>query len=135
MRHKDLSVTIALCASLVAHAVLAIALAEQQVHELSQSLHQPPIDLKSFLARHPQATELPDVQAIPLPELAALPAPKLPEVPVYEELFGEHGGKGKGLKSAPGEAPMQARLADQEQASLTPHPGPAGEKDPGSSGN
>lgn len=121
MRPRDLSVTIALCVSLVVHAVLMLALTEGEILDQRKFLHHPPLDRSALAAHHADFAE-------PSPIAAALPEPELPE-----ELFGEHGGKGKASSSAAGDHPMEARKADEVQAALTPNPGDRAES-PSSAG-
>src|SRR4051812_25888667 len=117
MKRRDLSVTIALCVSLAVHAMILVALAAVDVHELSRSLHHPPPDLRALLAFRPKPAA-PDRPAI-------VPPPPPPDPVDYEELFGERGTKGKAANSSPGDQPMEAQQGSQEQAALTPRPGVA----------
>jgi TonB family protein len=135
MRRRDLSVTIALCLSLLAHGLGMFALTELEIRELGRGTYQPPFDLAGWIARHPKASELAaDPEPPKLPLAQALPEPQLPE---DEELFGERGSKGKAMNSSPGKVPMQAQEAPQEQAALTTNPGPAGDgpSNPGNDGD
>ena len=125
MRRRDLSVTIALCLSLLAHGIGIIALTAREIQELNRATYQPPFDLHAWLMKHPRPGDLQSPPEASQPPLArVLPEPKLPDE--YEELFGEHGSKGKGMNASPGEQPMQAPEAPQDQAALTTIPGPAG---------
>jgi hypothetical protein len=128
MKRRDLSVTIALCVSLAVHAMILLALAAVEVHELSRSLHHPAPDLHALLALRPRSAT-PD-----RPMIAPPPADPVD----YEELFGERGSKGAAANSSPGDQPMEAPQGSQEQAALTPRPGlpnsAAGQSNPSSGG-
>src|SRR4051812_36905542 len=109
MRRRDLSLTIALCVSLLMHGVGMFALLRQEVARLVSSLHQPPIDPSTVAV----ATSRPRLPAPPPP-----PAPaedqSLPRLPEFEELFGERGSNGEASNSSKGDVAMQAREAPEE---------------------
>src|SRR5258707_48926 len=119
MKRRDLTVTIALCASLVAHGLGMFAITENEIHELKAQLYQRPLDWKDWLARHGRLIADEERQE----EVAqALPEPKV-EIQEFEDLLGERGANGKGMNSSPGERPLEAPEAYQDQAALTRHPG------------
>ena len=135
MQRKDLSVTTALCVSLLVHGVGMIALTEYEIHTQTRSLHHPPFNLRQWLAQHPNGADHRLIAESPEPTLAkAIPEPKLPPLPEFDELFGERGAKGKAVNASLGEQLMQARQAPQEQAALTPNPG-AADSGPSERGN
>jgi hypothetical protein len=105
---KDRSVTIALCVSMMVHAAILLVLTEREIRQLARLLYHPPTDVRWYLLGHARAVAPADK--------------KIAET--FDELFGEHGGIGKASSSSPGELPMLARQAEEEQASLTPNPGP-----------
>jgi TonB family protein len=95
MRHRDISLTIALCASLTAHALLSRALADRYV---AANRH-------IYLAALPGEAVTEDHILQP-----ALRPPAL------ELDLGSPDGKGNALDTSPGDEPMQARQADDNQA-------------------
>src|SRR4051794_34873189 len=105
---KDRSVTIALCVSMMVHAAILLVLTEREIRQLASLLYHPPADVRWYLLGHPRAVAPADKKV----------------AETFDELFGEHGGLGKASSSSPGELPMLARQAEEEQASLTPNPGP-----------
>src|SRR5256885_5964853 len=113
MKRRDLSLTIALCVSLLMHGFGFFAVVREEVARLAQALHRPAIDPASL-----------GIGLLDEKPTTALPPPdqKLPE-PDFEELFGERGSKGEAVNSSNGELLMQTREAPQEQAALTPNPG------------
>lgn len=95
MRHRDISLTIALCASLTAHALFSRALADRYVAANRQI----------YLAGFPGEVVTEDHLVQP----AVRP-------PALELDLGSPDGTGNALDTSPGEEPMQARQADENQA-------------------
>ncbi len=95
MRHRDISLTIALCVSLTAHALFSRALADRYVAANRQI----------YLAGLPGEVVTDDHIVQP----AVRP-------PALELNLGSPDGTGNALDTSPGEEPMQARQADGNQA-------------------
>lgn len=106
----NVTLTAAICASLVIHGLAYDAVVWERTHELAAMIPQGPVDLKLLLLEKEKA--------------------KIAQLEV-EDLFGEHNTRGKGANSSPGDLPAQTHKADQDQAQLTPHPG---EASPGGNG-
>ena len=124
MQRKDISITIALCVSLVAHGVGMIALTEYEIRVQTRAIHQDPFDLLAWLKHHQSAGRFAMAREEITPPLPEAPQePKIPPQIEYRELFGERGSKGKAINSSPGELLLQGQRADEEQASLTTNPG------------
>jgi TonB family protein len=94
MRRRDLSLTIALCTSLIVHAAISRALADRFV-----ATHQ-----HISLAGNARDTAQADVIATPV-------APP----PALEFDLGSPDGHGSAIEATPGDVPMQARQADEDQ--------------------
>ncbi|HTL29158.1 MAG TPA: TonB family protein [Tepidisphaeraceae bacterium] len=95
MRRRDLSLTVALCASLTVHALLSRALVDRFVAENRQ------IRLAGAPVESSVTSELVKPAITP---------------PTLEFDLGDPDAKGTALDSAPGEKPMRARQGDQDQA-------------------
>jgi TonB family protein len=113
MKPTDLTLTIALCASLLLHGLVIDALIERQTHQVALTIRQPPFNLAALLAAKASVQTV----AIILPEPPPKPKPQI------EDIFGERHSHGTGLNSTAGDQPMQAPMATQNQATLTPKPG------------
>ncbi|HYE21786.1 MAG TPA: TonB C-terminal domain-containing protein [Tepidisphaeraceae bacterium] len=140
-RFRDVSWTVAVCASIVAHFALVYALLFVHVSELTKELHayHPPQVTAEELARRTREAEealapppstfavaaptnppvalLPESpQFPPLVELAPVlpPPPPKPQIPDSE--WGEKNAKGIALSTTEGERPLKAPTGKQEQA-------------------
>jgi hypothetical protein len=113
MKPTDLTLTIALCASLLLHGLVIDALIERQTRQVALTIRQPPFNLAALLAAKASAQAM----AIILPDPPPKPKPQI------EDIFGERNSHGKGLNSIAGDQPMQAPLGTEDQATLTPKPG------------
>lgn len=116
---RDISLTLALCLSLAAHAWIVKASVEGYVGRFGRP-SIPPVSG--------------DALRRPPPEAPAEPPAKAPDPPVIVsrptldpmDRLGDSTGAGQALASADGDQPQQAPQADQEQAQLSPTPGTAG---------
>jgi hypothetical protein len=106
----NVTLTAAICASLLIHGLAYDAMIWKRTAELAAMIPQGPVDLKVLILEKEKA--------------------KIAQLEV-EDLFGEHNTKGKGANSSPGDLPARTHKADQDQAQLTPHPG---DSSPGGNG-
>jgi len=106
MKSRDVSITLALSASLTAHALLAWWLVEFHNPFLS-------LDIEAIAPASAKATA---PLVIPTPP----PPVELPEL--YPDLMGEATGQGDATAAQAGDEPMQARDADQTQPMLSQDP-------------
>src|SRR5689334_13218031 len=95
MRHRDISLTIALCASLTAHAIFSRALADRYV-AANRRIYLAALSGEAVTEDH-------IVQPVDRP-------------PALELDLGSPDAKGNALDTSLGDEPMQAREADENQA-------------------
>lgn len=129
MKRSDLSLTIALCLSLLLHGIGFIALAEKYARSLYNQLavlNSSGNQNEKMYQAPGQGVDSKEMPALPIIQTVKRPPPV--EEPLFEELFGESKGKGDALNSTVGETPMQAAQADQAQSFVShnpvPNPGP-----------
>jgi TonB family protein len=111
-RRSDDTLSIALCASLIVHVAIMFAAFETGVSELKTQLHRPP-----WSARERELTLAAETDHPPLIQ----PGPAEPDHPkplsdTDTSEWGEAGGKGVALNSAPGDKPLSARQGPQNQS-------------------
>jgi TonB family protein len=118
-RRSDDTLSIALCASLIVHVAILFAAFETGVRELNSQLRRP-----GWSAREKEQIALAAAEnALNLP----MTEPQHPKpLPEGDPEWGEAGGKGIALNSAPGDKPLAAPLGPQNQSFASRDPkGPA----------
>jgi hypothetical protein len=143
-RNFDLSLTVAICVSLLIHGIMIDALVEWHAHQLEAELFQPGEPRQAGLSEGLLAADSADANATPPPVIAPAPAqpkaakPELPKPPppprkppmapkpppFYVDTFGEHGGTGEAARSSPGKQSMQGMKfdVDHDQPYLSRNP-------------
>jgi TonB family protein len=136
-RRRDVSLTVAVCVSLLAHGGVAWTLIEGQVRAARGRIAQPPLDRTLFAAgpilvgeeererlapamvKTPAEEKLPELEET---ELTPLPVVK-PEPTMLKSVFGESEGAGESANSSEGEDALRAKKAAPEvQAFLSRDP-------------
>lgn len=121
MRRRDVSLTIAICVSLCVHAWVIHALIGGEY--LGSAFATPRVYL---IQKHAATKPTSGIELIRLPA-----KPKLLQPPMdTEEQFGEINGRGKAINSMTGDKPLRAKQSDEEQASLSRHPGSTNDHSP-----
>jgi TonB family protein len=133
MKRTDTALTFALCASLVAHAVLGVYMLRERIAELSRQLVHPPLveapkEGEDFADGVEAPGPIIETPASTLPETVAAaaplppPPPPEPEKPKLKDVadensqWGERDAKGFAITSSPGKRPMSAREGREDQA-------------------